>query len=64
MLVAKVNDKICDLTTPINENASIELISWQEEVGKNTFWHSTAHLMAEAITNKFPDAKFWVGPCY
>ena len=62
MLVAKVNDKICDLTTPINENASIELISWQEEVGKNTFWHSTAHLMAEAITNKFPDAKFWVGP--
>ena len=62
MIVAKLNGKMADLSTPIYNDTQIQLISWQDAEGKNTFWHSTAHLMAEAIQNQYPEAKFWVGP--
>ena len=62
MIVAKRNGKMADLSTPIYNDTQIQLISWQDAEGKNTFWHSTAHLMAEAIQNQYPEAKFWVGP--
>ncbi len=62
VLVASVNNKVVDATQPIEEDAEINFLTWDSEEGKNTFWHSTAHLMAEAIEAIFPGVKFWVGP--
>lgn len=62
VLVTKVNGEIWDATRPINTDASLQLLTWDDAEGKNTFWHSSAHLMAEAVENSFPGAKFWVGP--
>ncbi len=62
VLVASVNNKVVDATLPIEEDAEIKFLTWDSEEGKNTFWHSTAHLMAEAIEAIFPGVKFWVGP--
>ncbi len=47
---------------PINKDASIKLLTWDDTEGKSTFWHSSAHLMAEAVEATFPGVKFWVGP--
>ncbi len=62
VLVTKVNGEIWDATRPINTDASLQLLTWDDAEGKNTFWHSSAHLMAEAVEDSFPGAKFWVGP--
>ena len=62
VLAASVNGEVWDASRPINEDASFKLLTWDDTDGKSTFWHSTAHLMAEAVQDKFPDAKFWVGP--
>ncbi|MBK8144756.1 MAG: threonine--tRNA ligase [Bacteroidetes bacterium] len=62
ILVAEVNGQVLDLSRPITADSSIKLITWDDEVGKNTFWHSSAHLMAEAVEALFPGVKFWVGP--
>ena len=62
VLAANVNGKIWDATRPINEDASLKLLTWDDAEGKNTFWHSSAHLMAEAVESLFPGVKFWVGP--
>jgi threonyl-tRNA synthetase len=62
VLVAEVNGEVWDLSRPINTDASLKLIKWDDPVGKNTFWHSSAHLLAEAVEASFPGAKFWVGP--
>ena len=62
ILAAEVNGEVQDLSRPINEDASIKFLTWQEEKGKSTFWHSSAHLMAEAVEDIFPGVKFWVGP--
>lgn len=62
ILVAEVNGQIVDLTRPVTADSTIKLITWDDETGKNTFWHSSAHLMAEAVESMFPGVKFWVGP--
>jgi threonyl-tRNA synthetase len=62
ILAAKVNEEVCDLSRPIEANCSIEFLKWESAEGKATFWHSSAHLMAEAIELLFPGVKFWVGP--
>lgn len=62
VLVASVNNKVVDVTTTITDDATIKFHTWDDTEGKNTFWHSTAHLMAEAIESIFPGVKFWVGP--
>src|SRR6185436_12427126 len=62
VLSAKVNGEIFDATRPINEDASLQLLTWNDKEGKSTFWHSSAHLMAEAVESLFPGVKFWVGP--
>jgi len=62
VLVAEIDGEIWDLSRPINKDASLRLITWDNEEGKNTFWHSSAHLLAEAVEAVFPDVKFWVGP--
>ena len=62
VLVASVNDSVIDATRPITQDANLKLLTWNDADGKNTFWHSSAHLMAEAVEATFPGVKFWVGP--
>lgn len=62
VLAANVNGQVWDATRPISEDATLTLLTWQDKDGQSTFWHSSAHLMAEAIESLFPGAKFWVGP--
>ncbi|MEP6950339.1 MAG: threonine--tRNA ligase [Ginsengibacter sp.] len=62
ILAAEVNGEVWDLTRPIKKDASIKFLSWDDDKAKSTFWHSSAHLMAEAIESSFPGVKFWVGP--
>ncbi len=62
VLAAKVNGQVWDLTRPIHTDATIELLKWEDEDGKHAYWHSSAHLMAEAIQILYPHAKFGIGP--
>jgi threonyl-tRNA synthetase len=62
VLAASVNGQVWDATRPITKDATLKLFTWEDAEGKNTFWHSSAHLMAEAVESMFPGAKFWVGP--
>ncbi len=62
VLSVTVNGDTQDLDQPINENASIKLNTWDDKEGKATMWHSSAHLMAEAIETLYPGTKFGIGP--
>ena len=62
VLAASVNDQEWDLTRPIGEDASIKLFKWDDPEGKHAFWHSSAHLLAEALQELFPGVKFGIGP--
>jgi threonyl-tRNA synthetase len=62
VLAAKVNGEVWDASRPINDDASLQLLTWDSKEGKNTFWHSSAHLMAEALEALYPGIKFGIGP--
>jgi len=62
VLAAQVNGVVTDANHPIEEDAALQLLTWNDPSGKSTFWHSSAHLMAEAVESIFPGVKFWVGP--
>lgn len=62
VLAATVNDKIWDLSRPINEDATIKLHKWEDKEAQHAFWHSSAHLMAEALQELYPGIKFGIGP--
>lgn len=62
VLSAKVNGEIWDSTRPINTDASLQLFTWNDKEGKSTFWHSSAHLLAEALEALHPGTKFGIGP--
>ena len=62
VLAASVNGEVWDLTRPIHEDATIKLFKWEDEEGKHAFWHSSAHLMAEALQELYPGIKFGIGP--
>ncbi|NBU36335.1 MAG: threonine--tRNA ligase [Bacteroidetes bacterium] len=62
VLAAKVNGEVWDLSRPISKNSTLQLLTWDDKDGKTTFWHSTAHLMAEALESLFPNIKFGTGP--
>lgn len=62
VLAASVNGQIWDATRPIPADSTLKLLTWDDNEGKSTFWHSSAHLMAEAIESIYPGVKFWVGP--
>ena len=62
VLAANVNGDVWDASQPINEDSTLKLLTWDDAEGKSTFWHSSAHLMAEAVQAVFPHTKFWVGP--
>ena len=62
ILAASVNDKEWDISRPITEDATIRLFKWDDPEGKHAFWHSSAHLLAEALQELFPGVKFGIGP--
>jgi threonyl-tRNA synthetase len=62
VLAAKVNGEEWDISRPIDADASIELFKWDDAEGKHAFWHSSAHLLAEALQELYPGVKFGIGP--
>lgn len=62
VLAASVNDETWDLTRPIYEDSTIHLLKWEDDEGKHAYWHSSAHLMAEALQELYPGIKFGIGP--
>lgn len=62
VLAAEVNGNVIDLERPIEENATLKLLKWEDEGGKHAFWHTSAHLMAEAIQQLYPGTQFGIGP--
>ncbi len=62
VLAASVNGEVRDLARPINADASIVFHKWDDKAGKQTYWHSSAHLLAEALESLFPGTKFGIGP--
>jgi len=62
VLAVTVNGQLYDLTRPINDDASVKLHKWEDAEGKHAFWHSSAHLMAEALQQLYPGIKFGIGP--
>jgi len=62
VLAAGINGETWDLSRPINEDASIKLYKWDDTEGKHAFWHSSAHLLAEALQELYPGIQFGIGP--
>lgn len=62
VLAARVDGQVVDLNTPLEKSVELQLLTWNDTEGKSTFWHSSAHLMAEALEVLYPGVKFWVGP--
>lgn len=62
IIAAKVNGKVVELNRPITEDSTLSLLKWEDKEGKSTFWHSSAHLFAEALESLYPGVKFGIGP--
>ena len=62
VLSAKVNGEVIDATRPISTDCTLQLLTWNDKEGKSTYWHSSAHLMAEAIEALYPGTLFGIGP--
>ena len=62
VLAAEVNGEVWDASRPIEADSSVKLLTWNDEKGKSTFWHSSAHLLAEALEALYPGVKFGIGP--
>ncbi|SOD13196.1 threonine--tRNA ligase [Pedobacter xixiisoli] len=62
VLAAEVNGEVWDSTRPIEADSAVKLLTWNDTAGKSTFWHSSAHLMAEALEALYPGTKFGIGP--
>ena len=62
VLAASINGQVWDAVRPIYADSTLKLLTWNETEGKSAFWHSSAHLLAEAVESQFPGVKFWVGP--
>lgn len=62
VLAAKVNDEVWDSFRPITGDCSLKLLTWDDQEGKSTFWHSSAHIMAEALEALYPGVKLGIGP--
>ena len=62
VLAAKVNEEVWDATRPIGEDSTVQLLTWRDAEGKMAYWHSSAHLLAEALEALYPGIKFGIGP--
>ena len=61
-LAVEVDGEVWDLSRPINQDRQVKILKWEDDAGKKTYWHSSAHLMAEALEELFPTTKFGIGP--
>lgn len=61
-LAIEVNGEVWDLSREIGREAAVKILTWNDKGGKSTFWHSSAHLLAEALESLYPDVKFGIGP--
>ncbi|HYC85937.1 MAG TPA: TGS domain-containing protein, partial [Chryseosolibacter sp.] len=61
-LAIEVNGEVWDLIRPITKDSSVKILTWNDKGGKTTFWHSSAHLLAEALESLYPGVKFGIGP--
>lgn len=61
-LAIEFNDEVIELSRPINTDGTVRILTWSDQKGKNTFWHSSAHLLAEALEALYPGVKFGIGP--
>ena len=59
---ARVDGEACDLRTPLEKDCSLEILTFEDKYGKHAFWHTAAHVMAQAIQHLWPQAKFGIGP--
>ena len=59
---AKVDGELCDLRTPLEKDCALEILTFEDEGGKHAFWHTAAHVMAQAVQHLFPGARFGIGP--
>ncbi|MDA0309617.1 MAG: threonine--tRNA ligase [Bacteroidetes bacterium] len=62
VLAAKINGELKEAATPLNHDAAVQLLTWQDADGKSAFWHSSAHVLAEAVQALYPHALFTIGP--
>jgi threonyl-tRNA synthetase len=62
VLAAEVDGEVWDASRPIEKDSAVKLLTWNDTKGKSTFWHSSAHLMAEALEALYPGTKFGIGP--
>jgi threonyl-tRNA synthetase len=62
VIAASIDGTVRDASTPLHKDCELKLLTWDDTDGKSTFWHSSAHLLAEAVEATFPGVKFWVGP--
>ncbi len=62
VLSARFNDEIVEATTPLKENGDLQLFTWNDQEGKTAFWHSSAHILAQALLAIYPDCKLTIGP--
>ena len=62
VLAMKVDGKLTDIQMPLTQDASVRFLKWEDEDGKQVFWHSSSHLMAEALEILYPGVKFGIGP--
>ena len=60
--VARVNGEVCDLRTELKSDCKVEILTFDSKEGKNAFWHTTSHVLAQAVKRLFPNAKFAIGP--
>ena len=62
VLAAKVDKEVWDANRPIHQDVTLQLLTWKDKEGQQTYWHSSAHLMAEALEALFPGVKLAIGP--
>ena len=62
VISAKFNDTVVETTTPLTTDGSLTLYTWRDADGKKAFWHSSAHVLAQALEELYPKVKLWVGP--
>lgn len=60
--VGRINGVVCDLRTPVEQDCKLEIVTFDETDGKKAFWHTTSHVLAQAVKRLFPQAKFAIGP--
>ena len=62
VISATFNDRVIESTTPLEEDGALTLHTWRDDEGKKAFWHSSAHILAQALEDLYPGVKLWVGP--